>query len=87
MSHDLTSLRRAHLCFGQTLAVLVLGLIPLPLGWATARSVLESARSPELNRAERESSAGGYNRVLGPDFQWTPNDKEQVVGQLLFSST
>jgi hypothetical protein len=64
MSHDPTTLRRAHLCFGQTLAVLLLGLIPLPLGWATARSVLASARSPELNRAERESSAGGYYEGL-----------------------
>ena len=27
MSHDPTSLRRAHLCFGQTLAVLVLAIL------------------------------------------------------------
>ncbi len=64
MSHDPTSLRRARLCFSQTLAVLVLGFIPLPLDWAPARAVLESARSPELNRAERESSAGGYYEGL-----------------------
>ena len=64
MSHDPTSLRLARRCFGQTLAVLVLGLVPLPLGWAPARSILESARSPELNRAERESSAGGYYEGL-----------------------
>jgi hypothetical protein len=36
---------------------------------------------------EVEGSAGGYNRVLGPDFQWTPNDRDQVVGQFLVSET
>jgi hypothetical protein len=64
MTHDPTNLRRARFCFAQTLAVLVVGLVPLPLGWATARSVLESTRSPELNRAERETSAGGYYEGL-----------------------
>src|SRR5215471_18548361 len=36
---------------------------------------------------DSEIEGGGYNRVLGPDFQWTPNDTNQVIGQLLFSST
>ncbi|HJT16646.1 MAG TPA: hypothetical protein VJ853_04635, partial [Thermoanaerobaculia bacterium] len=36
---------------------------------------------------DREISGGGYNRVLGPDFQWTPNDTNQIVGQALLSMT
>jgi hypothetical protein len=39
------------------------------------------------DREIEESGGGGHNRVLGPDFQWTPNDRDQVVGQLLFSDT
>jgi hypothetical protein len=62
--HDPTSTRRARLCFAQTLGVLVLGLVPLPVGWTWARSALDSTRSPELNRAERETSAGGYYEGL-----------------------
>ena len=33
----------------------------------------------------REIEGGGYNRVLGPDFQWRPNDLHTVTGQLLWS--
>lgn len=36
---------------------------------------------------DREDSGGGYNRVFGPDFQWTPDDKNQIVGQALVSMT
>jgi hypothetical protein len=35
----------------------------------------------------REIDDGGSNRVLGPDFQWRPNDKTTVTGQLLWSTT
>jgi hypothetical protein len=61
---DPPTLRPARVCFAQTLALLVLGLglLPLPIGWA--RSALESARSPELNRADREASSGGYYEGL-----------------------
>ena len=36
---------------------------------------------------DREIEGGGHNRLLGPDFQWTPDDSDQVAGQFLFSST
>ena len=36
---------------------------------------------------DREVRGGGYNRVLGPDFQWRPNDRDLVTGQILFSRT
>jgi hypothetical protein len=51
-----------RLCFAQTLALLFLGLAPLPFGWA--RSAFDSARSPELNRIDREATAGGYYEGL-----------------------
>ena len=36
---------------------------------------------------DRENQAAGYNRVLGPDFQWNPNDRHQITGQYLFGLT
>ena len=40
-----------------------------------------------LLATDREVRGGGYNRVLGPDFQWRPNDRDLVTGQVLFSRT
>ena len=36
---------------------------------------------------DREIEGGGHNRVLGPDFQWRPTDKDQVTGQFLLTDT
>jgi hypothetical protein len=36
---------------------------------------------------DREDAGGGYNRVIGPDFQWRPNDANALTGQLLLSDT
>jgi hypothetical protein len=70
MSHEPTGLRSARLCFVQSLLVLAVGLVPWPLDWARARSMLDSARSPELNRADREASAGGYYEgLIGGDTE------------------
>src|SRR3984893_8075621 len=30
---------------------------------------------------------GGHNRVIGPDFQWRPNQSDSVTGELLYSNT
>jgi hypothetical protein len=57
-------IRSARICFAQTLVVLIVGLLPIPAGWALARSALQSTRSPDLNRADREASAGGYYEGL-----------------------
>ncbi len=54
----------ARVCFAQTLMLLMTALVPIPVGWARARSVLDSVRSPELNRADREATAGGYYEGL-----------------------
>jgi hypothetical protein len=35
----------------------------------------------------REIEGGGHNRVLGPDFQWRPSDRDRVTGQALLSDT
>ena len=37
--------------------------------------------------SDREREGGSWNRVLGPDFQWRPNDKDIVTGQLLLSDS
>ncbi|MEO8033988.1 MAG: DUF5916 domain-containing protein [Acidobacteriota bacterium] len=36
---------------------------------------------------DREVEGGGHNRVLGPDIQWKPNDRNTFTGQLLLSET
>ncbi len=50
----------ARVCFAQTLVLLLTAMIPIPVGWAQARSVFDSLRSAELNRADRDATAGGY---------------------------
>jgi hypothetical protein len=42
--------------------LVIAGLCPLPAGWTSAAR--DSARSPEMNRAEREATAGGYYEGL-----------------------
>lgn len=34
---------------------------------------------------DREIDGGGFNRVVGPDFQWTRGDTDTVTGQVLWS--
>ncbi len=34
---------------------------------------------------DREVEGTGYNRVFGPDFQYAPNDVDQVKGQFLYA--
>ena len=36
---------------------------------------------------DREIQGGGYNRVIGPDFQWRPKPSETLTGQILYSDT
>lgn len=36
---------------------------------------------------DREIDGGGHNRVIGPDFQWRPNQTDAVTGQALYSNT
>ncbi len=35
----------------------------------------------------REIEGGAYNRVLGPDFEWVPNDRDTVSAQFLWSES
>lgn len=39
------------------------------------------------DREIRDSEGGGYNRVFGPDFRWSPTDEDTITGQILFSSS
>jgi len=34
---------------------------------------------------DREVEGTGYNRVFGPDFQWAPDDGDQIKGQFLYA--
>lgn len=36
---------------------------------------------------DREIDGGGHNRVLGPDFQWRPNQSDAITAQFLYSDT
>ncbi len=59
-----TSVASARLVMFQSLLLLGVVLVPWPERWAGLRSVIASARSPELNRAEREVHAAGYYEGL-----------------------
>lgn len=36
---------------------------------------------------DRELSGGGHNRVIGPDAQWRPNNRDAITVQALYSDT
>jgi hypothetical protein len=59
-----TSAASARINMLQSLALLAIAAAPWPHGWASVRTVIGSARSPELNRAEREVHAAGYYEGL-----------------------
>ena len=40
-----------------------------------------------LLATDREVRGGGYNRVIGPDFEWRPSSAHAVRGQFLWSDT
>ncbi|MCG6987022.1 MAG: carbohydrate binding family 9 domain-containing protein [Gemmatimonadetes bacterium] len=74
-------------------------VIPGPLGSSLApqdftsqASILRIRRSLGRSSAgllltDREDAGGGYNRVAGPDFQWSPTAADRITGQALFSVT
>jgi hypothetical protein len=53
----------------KSLALLAVAILPWPACWDRVRGAVDSARSPELNRAERENHTIGYYESLigGPD--------------------
>ena len=44
----------------QSIALLALAILPWPAGWERVRGAVDTRRSPELNRAERENHTIGY---------------------------
>jgi len=64
----------------QSLVLMVLAVIPWPEDCEKLRGMLDSARSPELNRAEREGRAAGYYEGLirGNDLSDTPSGEPSL---------
>ena len=58
------SVSTARIGIVQSLLLLVVAIFPWPAGWDRVRGAVDSARSPELNRAEREGHAAGYYEGL-----------------------
>ncbi len=81
------TLRPARFCFAQTLALLLLGIAPLPLGWGKARDVIESTRSPEMNRNDRESSTAGYYQGLIGGGEGPQGGRSELALRLLGKPT
>jgi len=48
----------------QCILLLTATIVPWPVDWEKLRSMIDSARSPEFNRAEREGHAAGYYEGL-----------------------
>ena len=63
-TNPVTSVASARLAMLQSLLLLGVAVVPWPERWTALRSVLASARSSELNRAEREVHAAGYYEGL-----------------------
>ena len=61
---EMASLATARIGVVKSLVLLALGLLPWPTDWDKVRDVIDSARSPELNRAERDGHAAGYYEGL-----------------------
>jgi hypothetical protein len=61
---EMASVATARLGVLKSLALLVVGLLPWPPDWGRLRDVVDSARSPELNRADRDGHAAGYYEGL-----------------------
>jgi hypothetical protein len=59
-----TSVASGRINMLKSVSLLLVVLLPWPQGWTRVRSVIASARSPELNRAEREVQAAGYYEGL-----------------------
>ena len=57
MTTETASWRATRIGMLQSLVLLVVALIPWPADWDRVRSIVDSVRSPELNRAEREGHA------------------------------
>ena len=64
VTNPATSVAAARLVMLQSFLLLGIAVVPWPEKWLPLRSVIASARSPELNRAEREVHAAGYYEGL-----------------------
>jgi lysophospholipase L1-like esterase len=61
---DMSSATSARVGMIKALALLAIGLLPWPSDWDKVRDVIDSARSPELNRTERDGHSVGYYEGL-----------------------
>jgi hypothetical protein len=59
-----SSVSRARIGLIQSALLLVVAIAPWPSRWDRVRGAVDSARSPEMNRAEREGHAAGYYEGL-----------------------
>ena len=59
-----TTIKSARAGTLLTLVLFALGVVEWPASWGFVQTTLDNARSPELNRAEREVSAAGYYEGL-----------------------
>jgi hypothetical protein len=63
-SSDAGSVITARIGIVQSILLLAVAVIPWPACWERVRGAVDSARSPEMNRAERENHATGYYEGL-----------------------
>ena len=61
---EMASVTSVRLGIIKSLGLLVLGLLPWPTDWDMVREAVDSIRSPDSNRTEREGRATGYYESL-----------------------
>ena len=66
---DQGAVARSRIGIVKSIALLAVAILPWPARWERVRGAVDSARSPELNRFERENHTFDYYRRLigGPD--------------------
>ena len=75
------SVARARIGILQSIMLLVVAVLPWPACWERLRGAVDSARSPELNRAEREGHAAGYYEGLIGGNDASRNDSAQKLSK------
>jgi hypothetical protein len=79
---EMGSVKGARIGIVKSLALLAVGLLPWPADWDNVRDVIDSVRSPELNRAEREGQGFGYYDGLIGGREGSESSRADVAQRL-----
>jgi hypothetical protein len=65
----------------------VVGRVKRDIGLSSVGMLYTDREGRGAATSDAGVATNGYNRVVGPDFQWRPSGSDAVTGQLLYSAT